>query len=207
MRVAIYARVSTATQVVDPQLQELRRYCAAREWDATEYIDEGVSGSKSSRPGLNRMMADARRRKFKAVVVYRFDRFGRSLKHLITALEEFREIDVNFISLHEAIDTGTTTGKLLFQVIAAIAEFERDLIAERIRSGMEAAKEKLKSGPYRRRRNGKEVVVRSLGRPQKVVDIAEAKAMLEAGTSKANVARHFSVSRSTLRGHLARSNG
>lgn len=210
MKVCIYARVSTDTQVVHPQLLELRQYCAARGWvlpQGNEYIDRGVSGAKTSRPELNRLMKDARRRRFDAVVVYRFDRFGRSLKHLVTALDEFRGLGIGFISLHESIDTGTTTGKMLFAVIAAIAEFERDLIAERVRSGMQSAKEKLKKGPYRRRRNGKEVVVTAIGRPKKEFDVVLAQSMLDGGKAGAKVARHFGVSRSTLRSHLARHNG
>lgn len=144
MRVGIYARVSTTDkgQDVDLQLSELRLYAAARGWEAVEYVDEGVSGAKDSRPGLNRLMADARRRKIDAVLVWKLDRLGRSLQHLLKMLHEFQELGVIFISLREAIDMSTATGKLMTHVIAAFSEFERDLISERVRAGIANARAK-----------------------------------------------------------------
>jgi DNA invertase Pin-like site-specific DNA recombinase len=112
MRVAIYARVSTANNGQDPTVQtrELREYCERRGWEiADQFIDTGVSGSKDSRPGLNRMMADARRRKFDVVLVYRYDRFARSLRQLVNALSEFDALGIHFVSLHEGVDTSTRT--------------------------------------------------------------------------------------------------
>jgi DNA invertase Pin-like site-specific DNA recombinase len=143
MKAALYARVSTNGhgQTVEPQLLELREYCARRGWQiAGEFVDQGISGSKDSRPALNRLMAGAKLRQFDAVVVYRYDRFARSLQHLVNALEEFRALGIDFISLHEGVDTSTPNGRLIFGIFASIAEFERELIRQRVRSGMAAAR-------------------------------------------------------------------
>jgi len=144
MKVAIYARVSTLDkkQDIDLQLNELRRYVAARGWEAEEYIDEGISGVKCSRPGLDRLMLDAKRRKIDAVLVWKLDRLGRSLSHLLKMLNEFQSLGVAFISLKESLDMTTATGKLLTYIIGAFAEFERDLISERVRAGIAHARAK-----------------------------------------------------------------
>lgn len=145
MRTALYARVSTADKGQDPemQLRELREYCQRRGWDiAGEYTDIGVSGSKDSRPQLNRLMTDAAKRKLGAVVVWRFDRFARSVSHLLRALETFRSLGVEFVSYNEAIDTSTPVGKMTFTVLAAVAELERSLIIERVRAGVRNARAK-----------------------------------------------------------------
>lgn len=139
MKVALYARVSTSDKGQDPQMQlrELREHCQRRGWNVTnEYVDIGVSGSKDSRPELNKLMADAKRRKLDAVLVWKLDRFGRSLKHLINALAEFESLGVAFISLKESLDLTTPAGRLMFGIISAMAEFERDLIRERVRAGI-----------------------------------------------------------------------
>lgn len=141
MRCAIYSRVSTADQNVGMQLDELRSYCDRRGFEiAQEYVDQGISGSKESRPALNRLLSDARRRRFDAVLVYRYDRFARSLRQLVNALGEFDALGVHFISLHEGVDTSTPSGRLVFGIFASIAEFERSLITERVKSGQAAAK-------------------------------------------------------------------
>lgn len=145
MRTALYARVSTLNngQDVGMQVREFQEFCASRKWTATDqYIDSGISGSKDSRPELNRLMADAKRRRFDAVVVYRFDRFARSTRHLVNALAEFNALGIQFISMHEGIDTSTPNGRLIFGIFASIAEFERDLIRERVRSGIANRKAK-----------------------------------------------------------------
>jgi DNA invertase Pin-like site-specific DNA recombinase len=145
MRTALYARVSTLNngQDVSMQVREFEEFCASRKWTiADRYIDSGISGSKDSRPELNRLMADAKRRKFDAVVVYRFDRFARSTRHLVNALAEFNALGIQFISMHEGIDTTTPNGRLVFGIFASIAEFERDLIRERVRSGIANRKAK-----------------------------------------------------------------
>jgi DNA invertase Pin-like site-specific DNA recombinase len=142
MKIALYARVSTNDKGQDPemQLRELREYCQRRGWQvAAEYVDRGISGAKDSRPELNRLMADAHKRRFDAVVVWRFDRFARSVSHLLRALETFRSLGVEFVSYSEAIDTSTPVGKMTFTVLGAVAELERSLIVERVNAGLRNA--------------------------------------------------------------------
>jgi DNA invertase Pin-like site-specific DNA recombinase len=141
-RVAICARVSTTNHGQDVGLQtgDLRQFAEARGWRlADEYVDRGVSGSKDSRPELNRLMADAKRRKFDVVLVWKLDRFGRSLRHLVNALAEFESLGIAFVSLSDNLDLGTASGRLMFQIIGAMAEFERELIRERVKAGMRNA--------------------------------------------------------------------
>jgi DNA invertase Pin-like site-specific DNA recombinase len=186
MRAAIYARVSTAGNGQSPemQLRELREYVAHRGWTlAGEYVDAGVSGSKESRPELDRLRADAKRRKFDAVVVYRYDRFARSLRQLVNALEEFRSLGIEFVSLHEGVDTSTPNGRLVFGIFASIAEFERELIRDRVRSGLKNARAKGKV----------------LGRPRVAVDIARIAQLRAKGASWRKVSRELGVSLGTAR--------
>src|SRR5712692_421424 len=136
MKAAIYARVSTLDQKPENQLAELRRYVEARGWSATEYVDRGVSGAKDRRPALDRLIADATRRKFDVLVCWRLDRLGRNLKHLVTLLEDLQALGVAFVSLGEGIDCTTPAGRLQLHVLAALAEFERSRIAERVRAGL-----------------------------------------------------------------------
>ena len=184
MRVALYARVSTLNgQTPQTQLFELREYASHREWQvAGEYVDAGVSGSKDSRPSLNRMMAHAHQRRFDAILVWKLDRFGRSLKHLVTAIAELEALGVTFVSLKDNWDLGTPAGRLMFQIVGAMAEFERSLIAERIRAGMR-----------RRRLEGL-----SLGRAPIRVDHARLVADRLSGMSLTQVARRYSVSRASV---------
>jgi DNA invertase Pin-like site-specific DNA recombinase len=141
IRAAIYARVSTKEQDVSMQLADLRRFTEARGWTiAGEYIDLGISGSKDRRPALDKLMADARKRKIDAVLCWRFDRMARSTRHLVGMLEEFRALGVDFVSHQEAVDTSTPAGKVLFTVIAAFAEFERAILIERVNAGIARAK-------------------------------------------------------------------
>lgn len=145
MRVALYARCSTHDKGQDPELQivPLRDYCAARRWNiVSEYIDIGQSGAKDRRPELDKLMDAARKRQIDSLVVWKLDRFGRSLKHLVVALDELNSLGVTFISYGENIDLSTPTGKLMFHVIASMAEFEREMIKERVRAGLENAKRK-----------------------------------------------------------------
>jgi DNA invertase Pin-like site-specific DNA recombinase len=136
VKAAIYARVSTLDQEPENQLAELRRYAEARGWAATEYVDKGVSGAKDRRPALDRLVADARRRRFDVVCCWRLDRLGRSLKHLVTLLDELQAVGVAFVSLGEGIDCTTPAGKLQLHILAALAEFERARIAERVKAGL-----------------------------------------------------------------------
>ena len=136
MRIGIYARVSTKDQSCELQVRDLRAYCAARGFDLVrEYVDVGQSGAKDSRPELNKLMDDARKRQFDAIVVWRFDRFARSTKHLLSALEEFRSLGIQFITYQENIDTSSALGQALFTIVSAVAQLERDLIRERVSAG------------------------------------------------------------------------
>jgi DNA invertase Pin-like site-specific DNA recombinase len=139
-RIAIYARVSTAEQNTDIQRTALRRYARRRGAEAVEFIDHGISGSQASRPKLDEMMAALRRREFSAVVVTKLDRIARSLRHLTEMGAELEALGVALVVLDQSIDTSTPTGRLLFNILGTIAEFERDLLRERINQGMKAAK-------------------------------------------------------------------
>ena len=170
MRAAIYARVSTSNNGQNPemQLRELREYCQRRGLEiAGEYVDAGVSGAKEHRPQLDALLAACRKRCVDAVVVYRYDRFARSLRQLVNALEEFRSLGIEFISLHEGVDTSTPNGRLVFGIFASIAEFERELIRDRVKSGIAAARSKGKR----------------LGRPRVSVDAARIASLRDSGAS------------------------
>lgn len=159
-QVALYARVSTLNGQQDPEMQltELREYAVRRGLTVfEEYVDHGVSGSKESRPALNQLMTDAQRCRFDAVLVWKIDRFGRSLKHLVNSLADLSAYGIAFISLRDNLDLSTPSGRLMFQIIGAMAEFERALIQERVRAGLRNAKAK-----------GKRI-----GRPKVRVDDAE----------------------------------
>jgi DNA invertase Pin-like site-specific DNA recombinase len=143
-RVALYARVSTLTgQSPEMQLVEMREYVATRGWQVIEeYVDHGVSGAKKSRPALNRLLADAKQRRFDAVVVWKIDRFGRSLRHLVNSIAELENLGVSFVSLRDSIDLSSPSGILMFQLIAAMSQFERSLIQERVKAGIRNARNK-----------------------------------------------------------------
>jgi DNA invertase Pin-like site-specific DNA recombinase len=182
VKIAIYCRCSTQDQTVNLQLDELRAYCGRRQWDISdEFIDSGFSGSKESRPSLDRLMRAAKRRAFDIVLVYRYDRFARSLKHLVNALCEFDSLGIHFVSLHEGVDTSTPNGKLVFGIFASIAEFERQLIIARTKSGMQAAKAR-----------GKHI-----GRPRVTVNAAKIRSLRQNGLSWDAVAAQTGVSRAT----------
>jgi DNA invertase Pin-like site-specific DNA recombinase len=182
-RAALYARVSTHNgQNPEMQLAELRAYCQRRGWlTAGEYIDVGISGSRERRPELDRLLADCRRRSADAVVVYRYDRFARSLRQLVNALEEFRSLGIEFVSLHEGVDTSTPNGRLVFGIFASIAEFERELIRDRVRSGLANARAK----------------GQRLGRPRVSVDAKEIARLREQGRSWACIAEHLGIGKGT----------
>jgi DNA invertase Pin-like site-specific DNA recombinase len=147
-RVAFYARVSTNGkgkadgQDPETQLYDMRRFCEYKKWAIIdEYVDRGWSGAKTSRPELNRLMNDAHLKKFDVVLIWRFDRFGRSTQHLLKSLETFKALGIEFVSLNEQIDTATIHGKMVFTILAAIAEMERSLTAERIKAKLRVLKE------------------------------------------------------------------
>jgi DNA invertase Pin-like site-specific DNA recombinase len=140
-RVGLYLRVSTDAQQTRMQESELRRYAEARGWEIQHiYSDRGVSGRKDIRPALHELMAACRRRKIDVVLVWKFDRFARSLRHLVTALEEFKRLGVDFISATEGVDTTLPSGELVFQIFGAIAQFEAGLISQRVKAGLAEAK-------------------------------------------------------------------
>ena len=179
LHAALYARVSTNDQTTDNQLLELRRYVEARGWTFIEYVDEGVSGAKESRPALDRLLKDARRRRLDALVVWRLDRLGRNLRHLILTLDELTALGVSFVSLGEGIDTSTPAGRLQLHILGAIAEFERARIAERVKAGVERA-----------RRQG-----RRLGRPER--EVPESVVAPVRGLSVREAAKRLGVSTAT----------
>ena len=183
-RAAIYARVSTYVgQNPDMQLRELRDFCARREWEILgEYMDKGISGAIEHRPELDKLLGECRKRRVDAVVVYRYDRFARSLQQLVNSLEEFRALGIDFVSLHEGVDTSTPNGRLVFGIFASIAEFERELIRDRIGSGLAAARAR---GKY-------------LGRPKKMVDATRIAALRATGRSWRDVAAEMSLGVGTV---------
>jgi len=187
MRIGIYARVSSKDQSCELQVRDLRAYCTARGFDLVrEYVDVGQSGAKDSRPELNILMDDARKRQFDAVVVWWFDRFARSTKHLLSALEEFRSLGIQFISYQENIDTSSASGQALFTIVSAVAQLERDLIRERVSAGIRNA-----------RANGKK-----LGRPMRAVDGDRILQMRAEGQTLQQIADNLGVGYGTVRTRL-----
>ncbi len=185
---ALYARVSTLDQNCEVQLEELRRFASKRFARHSEYTDVGVSGTQRHRAQLDALMRDARKRLFDVVLVWKFDRFARSLKHLIESLDEFNALGIDFISLTEGVDTTTSAGQLLFHIVGAVAQFERDLIAERVRAGMAHA-----------RAMGKHI-----GRPRAVVDVEAVAKLREGGRSLREIAVSLNIPVSRVRRALLR---
>lgn len=185
LRVALYGRVSTLDkgQDVNLQLNELREYSTRRNWHvAGEYVDNGVSGAKESRPELNRLMADAKKRRFDVILVWKLDRFGRSLKHLVMTLADLESLGIAFVSLRDGFDLSTPSGRLMFQIIGAMGEFERNLIRERVKAGMAHARAK----------------GRTLGRARVHVDMPAVEARRAKGESLRAIARDLGVSPALL---------
>jgi DNA invertase Pin-like site-specific DNA recombinase len=185
LRMAIYARVSTTNHGQDVTLQtrELEQFAEARGWRMVDaYIDGGVSGAKDSRPELNRLMADAHKRRFDVVAVWRFDRFARSVSHLLRALETFNALGIAFVSLSEQMDTTTPAGKMVFTVSGAVAELERSLIVERVKAGLRYARSKGKR----------------LGRPPVSVDALSIDRLRSQGRSIRDIADELGYSRSRV---------
>jgi DNA invertase Pin-like site-specific DNA recombinase len=189
-RVAIYARVSTTNHGQDVTLQtrELKQFTEARGWRLFDsYLELGISGSKDKRPELDRLMADAHRRKFDVVIVWKFDRFARSVSHLLRALETFNSLGISFVSLSEQMDTTTPAGKMVFTVLGAVAELERSLIAERVRAGLRNARAKGKK----------------LGRPRLIVDAVRIGSLRSQGRSLREIAEELGYSHSLVHKTLA----
>jgi len=188
-KVFIYARVSTTNaQNPEVQLRELRDYCTRRGLEIVhEYVDNGVSGSRERRPALDQLMTACRKRLVDGVVVYRYDRFARSLRQLVNALEEFRALGIDFISLHEGVDTSTPNGRLIFGIFATIAEFERELIRDRVRSGLAAAK----------------AMGKRIGRPRVGVNAHRIASLRSQGSSWAEITEQTGISKGTAQRALA----
>src|SRR5262247_692709 len=187
----LYARVSTKNNGQDPetQLLPLREYAKNRGLTVVEeFVDHGVSGAKERRPRLDALMKAAKKGQFDAVIVWKFDRFARSTRHLVQALEEFQGLGIHFVSLTEAIDTSTPMGRMVFTVLGAVAELERSLICERVASGLARA-----------RKQGKQ-----LGRPRVIVDRDKVRQLHERGNSVRVIAAQLGLTKSTVHSIVAR---
>jgi DNA invertase Pin-like site-specific DNA recombinase len=189
-RIALYARVSTMNgQNPEMQLAELREYAQRRGWQVySEYVDLGISGAKDSRPQLNRMMADAHARKFDGIAVWKLDRLGRSLKHLVTTIDDLEHYGVAFVSLRDNIDMSTPSGRLMLHLLAAMAQFERSLIQERVVAGIANAKSR---------------GVR-FGRPKVYVSALKVQQLRDAGVPWVDVAKRLNVGKGTCQRALTR---
>jgi putative DNA-invertase from lambdoid prophage Rac len=194
MKAAIYIRVSTSKKAAQAdtyqqnprvQLEPLKKVCLERGWDFTVY-EERISGTGKNRPQFNSLMEAARRGEFAAVLVWKFDRFARSLKDLVVALEELNAVDVRLVSFTEAIDTATPSGRALFAMAGVFAEFERSLIKERIAAGLDHARNfGTKSG-------------KAIGRPKKIVRRDEILRMKNAGVPVREICRKFNIGMAAL---------
>ena len=188
-RAACYIRVSTGHQDYDLQKCELAEFCQFKHWRIVETFEDKMSGSKDKRPGLDRLMQDARKGKFDVVVVWRFDRFARSTRHLLQALEEFKELGVDFVSQQEGIDTSTALGKALFTIVGAIAELELSIRKERCQAGIRAAqKHGTKSG-------------KPFGRPELEIDPTLIGELREQGLSWRAVGEKLGISKDSAIRH------
>lgn len=183
---AIYARVSTSDQDCGAQLRDLRRVALERGWDTVEYIDEGVSGAKTSRPALDRMLEDVRAGRVDIVAAWKLDRVARSTRFLLNLADELKARGVQLVSLRDSIDTTTPSGKFLFVVLAAVAELERDMIRERVQAGLARARDEGRIG----------------GRARKKVDQGRLEALVRAGGSKRAIARELGISVGALQRRL-----
>ncbi len=183
MRVALYCRCSTLDQSVDLQLDGLRDYAKARGFAVVEeYVDKGVSGARSRRPALDQLLANAHRRRFDAVLIWRLDRLARSVRHLVNVAADLETLGIDLVVLDQGIDTSTSAGRFLFHTLAAVGELERELMRERTVAGLAAAK-----------RRGKR-----LGRPRVHVPRTQAEVLIAQGKTVSEVARSLGVARSTL---------
>jgi DNA invertase Pin-like site-specific DNA recombinase len=188
MKAAIYARVSTADQNNAIQTRELTEYIQRRGWELAGVYQDQISGAKASRPGLDKLMSDARQRRFDAVLVWKLDRFGRSLVHCVSGIQELSSLGIRFIATSQGLDTDESNpaSKLLMHILAAVAQFERELIRERVSAGMKNAKARgTKSG-------------KAIGRPRRMFDRAEVLKLRQNGLSLAKIARQMSVGVGTV---------
>jgi DNA invertase Pin-like site-specific DNA recombinase len=186
-KVAIYARVSTDRQTADSQLHEIREFVRRAKWTVyREYVDAGFSGKNTQRPAFTEMLDDARHRQFELLIVWKLDRLSRSLRDLITTLDEFGHLGIDFISYDNQLDTSSPSGKLVFNIIGAVAEFERDIIRERVRAGLANARIKGKK----------------LGRPQiPKSDQRKIITLKKRGLSNRAIGKQLRIAESTVRNY------
>jgi len=185
MRIGIYARVSTTDQDCSQQLRDLREYASARHWEIEgEYVDHGISGTKDTRPAMNRLMDAARRRAVDAIVCWKIDRWGRSMPGFVASVQELRSLGVRFIAVTQGIDTdeANPTARLMLNLLAAFAEFERELIVERTRSGLQRARRAGRMG----------------GRPRLVVNRAKVVAMNSDGMTTREIGEELDISAASV---------
>jgi putative DNA-invertase from lambdoid prophage Rac len=183
MKTAIYARVSTTDQTNTIQVRELKEYVERRGWEVAGIYQDQMSGAKASRPGLDQLMADARLRRFDAVAVWKLDRFGRSLVHCVSGIQELASMGIRFLATSQGLDTDESNpaSKLLMHILAAVAQFERELIRERVSAGMRAAKAHgTKTG-------------NAIGRPRRIFDRSEVVRLRATGLSIERVARQMRI--------------
>lgn len=184
MKTAAYLRVSTTEQTTDNQKNSIENYCNANSWKFPRYyVDEGISGAKHSRPALDQLKKDIKANKVDTLIVWKFDRLARSTSHLLEVLELLQRSQCDFVSVTESVDTTTAAGKMILVFISAVAEFERSLIAERVKAGLDRAKA-----------NGTK-----LGRPRVGFDVNEAITLKQSGLSWSQLAKRMNVSSATLR--------
>ena len=189
MNAAIYARVSTTDQNCELQLRDLREFCQHRGWNVTEYVDTGFSGSKVTRPALDRLMTDARMKRIDVIVCWKLDRWGRSVRNLVESIEELRRLGVRWIATTQNLDTdqNNPTANLLLNILASVAEFEREIIRERVKAGMGAAKARGKH----------------CGRPKACFDRTQARDLRAKGFSLRSIARQMGIGFSTVQREMA----
>jgi putative DNA-invertase from lambdoid prophage Rac len=206
MRAAIYARVSTTDQNCEMQLKELREYCQRCKWEiAGEYVDLGWSGAKASRPQFDRVMRDASLHKFDCVIVWKLDRWGRSVSHCLDSLEQLRHAGIRWIDLTNNLDTGNSnpTAALLLHILAAVAQFEREMIRERVNAGLRSYREAYAAGRVgkaRCSRSGKNLPV---GRPRAIFDRGKIIVLRKQGKSIREIARILGIGKGTAEAALA----
>jgi DNA invertase Pin-like site-specific DNA recombinase len=183
-KVALYVRCSTNSQTTDSQRRELEIYCGRQDWDVVRvYDDSGFSGKNDNRPALKELLADSLKGRFSVVVCYKIDRLARSTIHLLQILNELRSVGVDFCATTQAIDTTNSAGRMLMVFLAAIAEFERETIVERVKTGLERAKA-----------NGVK-----LGRPKLLFDYRKGLELKRQGKTWSDISKALNVSRATLR--------
>ncbi len=181
LRVAVYARCSTQEQSTELQRREIESYAKARSWNQLTWFEDLASGTSSNRSNLQKLLVEARARRIDVIVVWKLDRFARSLKDLVTLLQEFSELGITFFSLKDQIDLGTSAGRLMMHLIGAFAEFEASLIRERVRAGLNNARAK----------------GRQLGRPRKI-DPAKLVELRKSGLSFSQIAKQTGLSKSAV---------